>query len=47
MNVNLILISQNISDHAVLSRSCFNVLRNDGLYARAWDDDVYFPPTVL
>jgi len=31
----------------VLSSSCSNVLRNDGLYARAWDDDGYFPLTVL
>ena len=46
MNTNLILINQNISDHAVLSSSCFNVLKNDVLYARAWDDDGYFPPVL-
>ena len=47
VNANLILINQNILDHVVLSSSCFNVLKNDVLYARAWDDDGYFPLTVL
>ena len=47
VNANLILINQNILDHVVLSSSCFNVLRNDGLYTRAWDDDSYSPPKVL
>ena len=47
VNTNLILINQNILDHVVLSSSCFNVLRNDGLYTRAWDDDSYSPPNVL
>ena len=41
MNANLISINHIISDHTVLLSSCFNVLRNDGVYESAWDDDAF------
>ncbi|RLN38789.1 nucleolar protein 3-like [Panicum miliaceum] len=34
------------ADHSMPSSSCFNILRNDGVYTRAWDDDGFCPPTV-
>ena len=46
VNANLISINHIISDHPVLLSSCFNVLRNDGVYESAWDDDGFYPPTL-
>jgi len=46
VNANLISINHIISDHPMLLSSCFNVLRNDGVYESAWDDDGFHPPTL-
>jgi hypothetical protein len=46
VNANLILINDNISDHSMLPSCCLNILRNDGICARAWDKDGFNPPTV-
>jgi hypothetical protein len=46
VNANLILINDNISDHLMLPSCCLNILRNDGICPRAWDDDGFNPPTV-
>jgi hypothetical protein len=46
VNANLILINDNISDHSMLSSCCLNILRNDGIWAKAWDEDGFNPPTV-
>jgi hypothetical protein len=46
VNANLILINNNISDHSMLPSCCLNILRNDGIWAKAWDEDGFNPPTV-
>ena len=46
VNANLILINDNISDHSMLPSCCLNILRNDGICVRAWDEDGFNPPTV-
>jgi len=46
VNANLILFNDNISDHSMLPSCCLNILRNDGICARAWDEDGFNPPTV-
>jgi hypothetical protein len=46
VSANLILINDNILDHSMLSSCCLNILRNDGICARAWDEDGFNPPTV-
>ena len=43
---NLILTNQIISDDAMLSSTCLNVLRNDGVRERAWDEDDFCPPKL-
>jgi hypothetical protein len=47
VNANLILTNQIISDHPMLLSTCLNVLRNDGVRERAWDDDDDFCPPKL
>ena len=44
VNTNLILTNQIILDHSMLLSTCLNVLRNDGVCERAWDDDDFCPP---
>ena len=46
VNSNLILTNQIISDHPIILSTCLNVLRNDGVSERAWDDDDFCPPTL-
>ena len=46
VNANLILFNDNISDHSMLPSCCLNILRNDGICARAWDEDGFNPPTL-
>ena len=46
VNTNLILTNQIISDHLMLLSTCLNVLRNDGVRERAWDEDDFCPPKL-
>jgi hypothetical protein len=46
VNANLVLNNQIILDHPMHLSTCFNVLRNDGVHERAWDDDGFCPPNL-
>jgi len=46
VNANLVLNNQIILDDHMLLSTCFNVLRNDGVHERAWDDDGFCPPNI-
>jgi hypothetical protein len=46
VNANLVLNNQIILDEPMLLSTCFNILRNDGVYDQAWDDDGFYPPNI-
>jgi hypothetical protein len=46
VNANLVLNNQIISDEPMLLSTCFNILRNDGVHERAWDDDGFYTPDI-
>ena len=43
VNANLMFNNQFMLNESMLLSSCFNVLRNDGVYERAWDEDGFKP----
>ena len=46
VNANLVLNNQIILDDHMLLSTCFNVLKNNGVHERAWDDDGFCPPNI-
>jgi hypothetical protein len=46
VNTNLVLNNQIILDEPMLLSTCFNILRNDGVHERAWDDDGFYTPDI-
>ena len=46
VNANLVLTNQITLDEPMLLSTCFNVLRNDGVHERTWDDDGFCPPNI-
>jgi hypothetical protein len=43
VNANLMFNNQSMLNEPMVLSSCFNVLRNDGVYERAWDQDAFKP----
>jgi hypothetical protein len=43
VNANLMFNNQSMLNEPMLLSSCFNVLRNDGVYEPAWDQDGFKP----
>jgi hypothetical protein len=43
VNANLMFNNQSMLNETMLLSSCFNVLRNDGVYEPAWDQDGFKP----
>ncbi|GJN36530.1 hypothetical protein PR202_gb25400 [Eleusine coracana subsp. coracana] len=43
VNANLMFNNQLMLNEAMLLSSCSNVLRNDGVYEPAWDEDGFKP----
>jgi hypothetical protein len=43
VNANLMLNNQSMLNEPMFLSSCFNVLRNDGVYEPAWDQDGFKP----
>ena len=46
VNANLVVNNQINLNEPVLLSICFNVLRNDGVHERTWDDDGFCPPNI-
>jgi hypothetical protein len=46
VNANLVLNNQIILNEPMLLSTFFNILRNDGVHERAWDDDGICPPNI-
>jgi hypothetical protein len=47
VNANINLFNYNTFNESMLSSSCFNILRNDGVYESAWDEDNFSPTDLL
>ena len=47
VNANIALFNYSTSNESMLSSSCFNILRNDGVYESAWDEDNFSPTDLL
>ena len=47
VNVNLSFIRNNVEDSSMHLGCCFIILRNDGAYESAWDDDNFSPQVLL
>jgi hypothetical protein len=43
VNANLMFNNQSMLNEPMLLSSCFNVLKNDGVYEPAWDQDGFKP----
>ena len=43
VNANLMFNNQSMLNEPMLLSSCFNVLRNDGVYEPAWNQDGFKP----
>ena len=47
VNANLSCVTNNVEDSSTHSGCCFIVLRNDGAYESAWNDDNFSPQVLL
>jgi len=47
VNANLSFVTNNVEDSSMHSGCCFIILRNDGAYESAWDDDNFSPQVLL
>jgi len=47
VNANLSFITNNVEDSSMHLGCCFIILRNDGAYESAWDDDNFSPQVLL